>query len=213
MHALHQQFPRLIVLDTETTGLPESDKKGNQDFTRVHICRVSWLIYEAGAVEVHDHLVQLPDGVDIHPSAAKVNGLTKEQCNADGSTIEVVIHSMRESLFCRPPAAIAGHNLIAFDLPLLHRHGLVIHHPVLDTKLIFQAVLSGRRRPRYQTADHFYGSISDLRIPSSLDMIAELLIGASRSSATHNSVEDCRLCHSVLCAMWERGVAARVLSC
>ena len=60
---------RVIVFDTETTGLPQ-DMRASTEKTELwpYIVQISWLIYDdvsKSITNINNHIIKLPEGVQI----------------------------------------------------------------------------------------------------------------------------------------------------
>ncbi len=79
---------RVLVFDTETTGLPKSRKAPITDSEAwPHIVQLSWIVYDTEAATIEsaeDHLVKLPSGMSIPPESARIHGITDSQLNRKG---------------------------------------------------------------------------------------------------------------------------------
>ena len=130
-----------VVLDIETTGLDPEEHR----ILRVQAVQVSCL-----AIDSEDRSWLVNPGLDLEiPSAAwEAVDLDREQVRKAQTFAEVLPEVRRFVGEC----PVAGHNLLAFDLPFLlneiRRAGMRrwLPTPVIDTKLIAQKL-----RPRLRT--------------------------------------------------------------
>ena len=84
---------RVMVFDTETTGLMPKHKFGTpfppmEDYP--HIMQISWIVYNVSSnsiEDVVDEYVQIPDSAPISPESTKVNGITREMTKEKGKQI------------------------------------------------------------------------------------------------------------------------------
>lgn len=81
----------LLFQDTETTGLLDYNKD-LMDFSQPRICALAASLTdeEGNVIEEMDVLIK-PDGWEIEPGAAAVNGLTVERCEAEGIPIKAAL--------------------------------------------------------------------------------------------------------------------------
>ena len=101
---------KVLIFDTETTGLPTSrtlayQRKG----VWPHIASISWLVLESDTNEIvsKKSYVVKPDGWDIPEESARIHGISTEFAEKTGSPLsEVMQHFMDE-----PRDAIVAHNL------------------------------------------------------------------------------------------------------
>lgn len=130
-----------VAIDLETSGLPETDKHGNRNFSKVCILSIgAWRgqavfaprletasdsgfahYQPCGKPEIMmalEIVVKPAHGLALDPQAMEKNGLTEAQLAAGmpiGSALEALDLFLAES-FCE---TAVGHNFLAFDLPLL----------------------------------------------------------------------------------------------
>ena len=66
---------RLLIFDTETTGLPKKGNKSKPDpMTWPHVCQLSWLVFDDVTEKLFtkDYIIRLPEGVTIPKKKLKV---------------------------------------------------------------------------------------------------------------------------------------------
>tara|TARA_B100002051_G_scaffold143501_1_gene136064 strand:- start:2159 stop:2845 length:687 start_codon:yes stop_codon:yes gene_type:complete len=120
---------RIIVFDTETTGLPTKRHAPASDtLSWPHIVQISWIVYDAGTAKIQraeDHLVKLPEGVVIPEAASKVHGITASQLARKGVDAQVALEAFIKDL--RAAERYVAHNL-GFDQAVIqascHRLGI-----------------------------------------------------------------------------------------
>ena len=87
---------RVLVFDTETTGLPKS-KIMNPDMLNLwpHIVQFSYVIYDTALndiVESKDAIVKIKDGITIPEDSIKIHGVTNEISQKNGINIEFILN-------------------------------------------------------------------------------------------------------------------------
>jgi DNA polymerase III epsilon subunit-like protein len=87
---------RVLVFDTETTGLPKS-KIMNPDTLNLwpHIVQFSYVIYDTelnDIIESSDTIVKLKDGITIPEDSIKIHGITNESSQRNGINIELILN-------------------------------------------------------------------------------------------------------------------------
>jgi DNA polymerase III epsilon subunit-like protein len=111
---------RVLVFDTETTGLPKS-KIMNPDMLNLwpHIVQFSYLIYDTALndiVESSDTIVKLKDGITIPEDSIKIHGITNESSQQNGINIGLILNKFFYNL--RNVDLLVGHN-ISFDISMV----------------------------------------------------------------------------------------------
>jgi DNA polymerase III epsilon subunit-like protein len=111
---------RVLVFDTETTGLPKS-KIMNPDTLNLwpHIVQFSYVIYDTilnDIVHSSDSIVKLKDGITIPEDSIKIHGVTNEISQKNGTNIEVILNEFFSHL--RNIDLLVGHN-ISFDINMI----------------------------------------------------------------------------------------------
>ena len=106
---------KIIVFDTETTGLP---KKGNKSVpdpdTWPYICQISWLVFDDVTEKFYtrDYIIKLPAGVIIPKVCSDIHGITNEIMQKDGVDIKGVLQEFTSDwMKCQ---MLVAHNLV-FD--------------------------------------------------------------------------------------------------
>jgi DNA polymerase III epsilon subunit-like protein len=203
-----------VAIDLETSGLPEEDKKGNKNFSKVCILRIG--AYCRHTDQRLDLIVKPEDGFALNPQALAINGITKEQLDA-GLSINAALARLCE--FLRGFGCVVGQNIVAFDLPLLRvwasRLGIADFDQVaFDTKALWVAFDCGLRQQFHETIDEFMLRASLWRsdAKSSLDHLARIFLGSGAvRTGAHSAVDDAFLSAQVFEAMRERGILQKVL--
>jgi DNA polymerase III epsilon subunit-like protein len=102
---------KLIVLDTETTGLPREKKIGALESNRnwpdlVSIC---WHIYEDKELQRAEYHIIRPEGWRIGASSANIHGIDHATALRDGETLLDVLTLFKNDI--ANAYVIAAHNL------------------------------------------------------------------------------------------------------
>jgi DNA polymerase III epsilon subunit-like protein len=111
---------RVLVFDTETTGLPKS-KIINPDTLNLwpHIVQFSYVIYDTvlnDIVETCDSIVKLEDGITIPEDSTKIHGITDEFSKKNGIEIDLVLEDFFYHL--NNVDLLVGHN-VSFDINMI----------------------------------------------------------------------------------------------
>lgn len=111
---------RVLVFDTETTGLPkkrQANYRESNDWP--YIVQLSYILYNAntGNVEVeNDHIIRMSYGVTIPEESSKIHGITNEISMSRGIDIK---YAIREFIRCYKICdVIVAHN-IKFDRDII----------------------------------------------------------------------------------------------
>jgi DNA polymerase III epsilon subunit-like protein len=111
---------RVLVFDTETTGLPET-KIINPDTLNLwpHIVQFSFVIYDTDLndiVESCDSIVKVAEGIIIPEESTKFHGITNKIARRKGIAIETILD---EFFLClRNADVLVGHN-VSFDINMV----------------------------------------------------------------------------------------------
>jgi len=111
---------RLLVFDTETTGLPKSKVlDSNNVESWPSIIQFSYIFYDTDKhkiIEKKNYIINIPDHVIISLDAIKVHGITKTTCEREGHPIKDVLEEFHK--FFLKADIVIGHN-IEFDLNMI----------------------------------------------------------------------------------------------
>ncbi len=106
---------KLLVFDTETTGLPKNNPSIYYTSQWPHIVQFSFLIYDTDYHTIeseHDYIIKVPDYIKISDESINIHGITKEKSMKEGIPITDVIKIFKEKM--SECDIIVGHN-ISFD--------------------------------------------------------------------------------------------------
>ena len=104
---------KVLVFDTETTGLPLGGKNipvYKTDFFP-YIVQFSWATYDTCSTKlnINDYIIQIPEDEDIPEDSIKVHGITNEIMRSQGLPIKPILRKFTRDLFdCD---IIVAHNL------------------------------------------------------------------------------------------------------
>lgn len=111
---------KVIVFDTETTGLPKSRYAHIQHtWLFPYVVQLSWLVYDTGKnkiEKVEDHIIRLPEHITIPEESMKIHGITNEKMQEEGKLMSVVLKRFLRDL--SNSKCIIAHN-IEFDKKIL----------------------------------------------------------------------------------------------
>lgn len=105
---------KIIVFDTETTGLPEGRNTSILETEKwPYIVQISWILYdttEEKAITIQDHIIDC--GVPIPDDSIKVHGITKKKSVAKGIPVIDAMNMFDADL--QEADLVVAHNL-SFD--------------------------------------------------------------------------------------------------
>ena len=110
---------RILIFDTETTGLPPRNTPTNQTDKWPHIVQLSWTIYndETNQVEEEkDNIISLGTHIPISPESTAIHGITSEISRTKGVAIQVALFDFKHA--ANRCGKIVAHNL-EFDKNML----------------------------------------------------------------------------------------------
>lgn len=113
---------KILVFDTETTGLPTNKyecKRAKWYKHWGHIVQISWIMYDVDIhciVEMKDHIIKIPDDIELPQSSVNIHGITREKMNDFGVSFKYILNDFINSLNCCD--VIIGHN-IEFDINMV----------------------------------------------------------------------------------------------
>jgi DNA polymerase III epsilon subunit-like protein len=111
---------RVLVFDTETTGLPKT-KMINPDSLHLwpHIVQFSYLIYDTESndiMHISDQIVKVTSNVDITEESIQFHGITNEMSQSKGVKIYDILYYFFNYL--KNVDVIVGHN-VSFDINMV----------------------------------------------------------------------------------------------
>lgn len=105
---------KILVFDTETTGLPESRNTSILETEKwPHIVQISWILYDCDNKEVlnvQDHIIN--SGVDIPAESSAIHGIDNSRVQRKGVKIVPIMDSFDQDL--QIADKVVAHNL-SFD--------------------------------------------------------------------------------------------------
>lgn len=129
---------KLLVFDTETTGLPQTKIINPETFSLwPSIVQLSYIVYDSSQnkiIEAKDFIVKHPESISISEESTKIHGITNEIINQRGIPIESVFCNFFNSL--RNSDSLIGHN-VNFDINMVKIELLrLIHNNSLPRRQI-----------------------------------------------------------------------------
>lgn len=120
---------KVLIFDTETTGLPEDSYASFHDSAKwPHIIQLSYIMINTKTKEILeyvDRIVKLDPSVIISPESIAVHQITREKSESNGIPIKEVLNEFVQTI--QTADVIVGHNII-FDKRIitveLYRHDM-----------------------------------------------------------------------------------------
>ena len=110
---------RIMVFDTETTGLPERNTSIYEHAKYPYILQLSYAIYDTSdnrVCVIKDDYVKIDNSVEISPMSQEVHGISREKCLAEGKPIQQLL--MEFNNYLKSVELVIGHN-ISFDKKMI----------------------------------------------------------------------------------------------
>jgi len=105
---------KVLIFDTETTGLPEKDATVFQHSKWPYIIQLSYLLYdlETNTYKYRNDYIKISDSVEMNPESYEIHKISREFLNNNGISINNALRRFNEYLNIAD--VIVGHNL-SFD--------------------------------------------------------------------------------------------------
>lgn len=119
---------KVLVFDTETTGLPPKNVSTRETFRFPYVVQLSWMVLDTGTnkiVSFYDYIIQLPQYIDIPQESANIHGINTDIMREKGENILPILQKFKRDVLASH--IIVAHN-IEFDKKIIevefYRHGL-----------------------------------------------------------------------------------------
>ena len=136
---------KVIVFDTETTGLPtERNPSITQPWKWPHIVQISFILYDTETRELlacQDHIIRVGDDVVISKRSQEIHGITPSRCKRRGIDIKIALEDFNEHL--RQADVVVAHN-VSFDKRMVMVESI-------RNKMAQHFTIDGRRQPEFCT--------------------------------------------------------------
>ena len=110
---------KILIFDTETTGLPRGKPAINDTAKWPHIIQLSYILYDLEEHKIlvnHDHIIKLDDSVEMTEGSFKMHGISKEKSKNEGISIDLALELFNICL--QKTNILVAHN-ISFDKSMI----------------------------------------------------------------------------------------------
>ena len=110
---------KILVFDTETTGLPERNALITDHNKWPHVMQLSYIYFDISQNRILnkvDVLIKIADDVEISEKSIEIHGISRDQSIASGIDIKEALREF--NVYLKSADVIVGHN-IEFDKKLL----------------------------------------------------------------------------------------------
>ena len=190
----------VLILDTETTGIPDRAAKWDSDFMEYpHVVQIAW-IWQG---KEHSHIIR-PDGWEIPDDVVQVHGITTEFAMENGEPFAAVVDLLMDD--CREAGLICGHN-IHFDTGIIKANILrELGMGYFNANDVETALFKGKRIDTMRSSMKWVdarNSWGKLKFPNLGELYARCFPG--ETFPAHDALEDCRAVARCLPILIENG--------
>lgn len=110
---------KVLVFDTETTGLPLKNATLNDLQSWPYIIQLSYILYDLDSNKIcvsHDHIIKIPKNVNLTEKSVSMHGITMEKSQNEGISIDLALELFNICL--NEANFIVAHN-IEFDKKII----------------------------------------------------------------------------------------------
>tara|TARA_Y100000591_G_scaffold331802_1_gene366862 strand:- start:2086 stop:2736 length:651 start_codon:yes stop_codon:yes gene_type:complete len=110
---------KILVFDTETTGLPERGASITDHEKWPYIVQLSYILFDTSLNCIDkcvNEYVKIPENIEISEVSQNIHKITRDVCNSQGKPIKLLLQDFNKTLFRAD--LIVGHN-ISFDKRLM----------------------------------------------------------------------------------------------
>ena len=192
---------KILVFDTETTGLPESRNTSILETEKwPYIVQISWILYDCNnkvVLNVQDHIIN--SGVDIPAEAFAIHGIDNSKVQRKGVELVPVMDSFDKDL--QIADKVVAHNL-SFDKRVFMVEAIRQHRKQYFTR-------NGVKKPEYCTMKSSKNLCAIERIGNNGDTyykyptLSELhnKLYSFEPKGTHDSMADVLICLRCFCQL------------
>jgi DNA polymerase-3 subunit epsilon len=106
---------KVLVFDTETTGLPEKNALIAEQHRWPYIVQLSYILFDTekkSLLKTVNVIIKIPEHVRIPPECTALHSLTQDICQLKGDLIKPILETFLQTV--KEADVLVGHN-IAFD--------------------------------------------------------------------------------------------------
>ena len=182
---------KVLVFDTETTGLPQNNPSIYQTHLWPHVVQLSYMLYDTNKNKImasDDYLIDIPKDVEISQESIDVHGITRRKVDNHGYKMEQILQIFQVCL--DECDFIVAHNL-QFDKNMLMVEG--IRHNIklgFDTPQSYCTMKNGKKICKIEQVNS-YGEIY-FKYPKLIELHKTLF--NSEPNSLHNAFVDILVC-------------------
>jgi len=150
---------KVLVFDTETTGLPKYGAKLPNVNQFPYIVQFSWLVYDDATMKItniNNHIIRLPEGMEVPEESSKIHGISTEKMLESGEDIRMVMKNFHEAVV--QSQILVAHN-IKFDDQIVQceciRHGIPNFLKEYTTKIKYCTMNYGKEITKIERPSKF----------------------------------------------------------
>jgi DNA polymerase III epsilon subunit-like protein len=191
---------KLLVFDTETTGLPIFKNVSFKDSTNwPHIIQLSYILYDLIQNKViceHDHIIDVPPNITISEKSISLHGITRKISSTQGIPIQYALQMFN---ICLDKADIVIAHNFKFDRSMImvesHRYDISVRFnsttpPVLNYRQFYCTMEKSTKLCNIAVKNRYGKSYN--KFPTLLELHKKLF--DSIPSNLHNSFIDVIIC-------------------
>ena len=182
---------RVLVFDTETTGLPSKyNAKVEELGIWPYIVQFSWIVYDTDdmdLINIKDYIIKLPNTMKVPPESTKIHGITNEMM-LKGRDIEQVIYEFNDDLSAC--GMVVAHNL-KFDKSMVQVESLRNNiKDIFQDKVEFCTMMYGNDICKLTRLNYKNKTVS--KFPKLIELYEKLFNEVPNN--LHNSLNDVLVC-------------------
>lgn len=183
---------KVLVIDTETTGLPESGKPSIYEVEKwPYIIQLSYILYDTlinECIEKYDQVIKLPGHVEVSLKSYEIHKISKEHSNVYGENILTALHMLNQAII--KADTVVGHN-ISFD-----KQVIIVEHIRNQIKSNFPSKTTFCTMKCYKSFCNIQKYSKNMRSYIKFPTLAELyeVLFHTHPTNLHNSYNDVLVC-------------------